>query len=387
MRSELTPPPSTLNVVHAFDAFVPRFSAGEVLVEPTRAVSSHAQGITVLADDRRSTVDPGPMYVSYSDLPPENTGGLFIDSGAGPTRKRWEIESEASHPGGIAIAGRVLVVVCEEKNKFGWVEFYDLTDETQPVFDVRCGLEPPVVFEKDDKRTANGEKASAVGAAFRGGVLWVVVVSENRYVRVIRYPTGHYPSHIASFDGHDVAEWKAADPRIEGIALVPGRGDTLWLASLSMVGRRDEKATGLGDNRLDLFELRVHEAGLDAEGLRPADRLSNYRSGATILDHFRAAPVDLGVDGPSAPSFRWAANVVLWQNELCLLVTERGGSRVMDHGLRALVRAKRLFRRDRRRRHDLGPARMAPRLRLPKARAGVLRIVRSEALPWPTEPR
>ena len=309
-------------------------------------IMGHAQGIGLLTGD-----DCSALYVSVSDFP-KGWGAMLINTNRhhlDPDHPFPECNAlalpQSHHPGGIAIDSerRLLIVPFEARHKDAWLGFFDLSDPLYPRQVDFLPLTAPVTSSRRDHLVrSNPAKASACAiatmtAAGRRPVHQIVVLSENRFLRVITEADGGRPEQVASFDARDPNLWngRVAWPSsiVDDIGLVVD-GEQLYLVAFA---HDLIDGHGLGLPVLDRLELVrtvpgwgddvVHIIRFDPDSETP---FTAHRSFDTNL---KMANVDGGIEDIWRPSFRWGAGVHLVDGELGIMAVERIGSQASPNGL------------------------------------------------------
>ncbi len=280
-----------------------------------RSRKGHAQGIAL----RRGPTCDHPcvdtLFVSFSELP-KGWGSLFICDDRGYFNATYL--PLARHPGGMAVSGDTLVVAFENGDEVPWVTYYDVSRPLHPRELTRCPLEQPRGRSLDAYDVGDRRKASAVGAAHRGDELWVVVISQDRYLRILRSRPGQPPRQIASCNASDLNDWP--DGKIEGISLLSDSNGQLWLTAQSSTGRWLKGSLGRGPDLLSLFQLIVDGWSAGVQN----------RSAGDYLSYQASKGIDLGLQrtrlGFDRTSFRWGSSVMELDGKLLVMATERGKS-------------------------------------------------------------
>lgn len=332
---------TTPDVPAAFKALPTEVEASHMLLSPPPGVGlfDHAQGIAL---HRRLEADIPRlrMFATYSGT--KGVGGrlgpgriIMDDPSAG--RPHVTKMQRLNHPGGIGVAGPYLVVPCEHGRERARLEYYLATDPNGPRRVSHYGLLQPRFDPGDPDREVlgNRHKASAAAAAFRRDVLWTAVISDNRFIRLVRASENEAPRQVAVIDGFRVEKWPRG-VKIEGIGLIAGDNDELWLFLLASktTGGEENPARrflrwlprflGRGRDSIGLYELTIP---CQIEGDRwpgEADDLDT----AAFLRHVCSRPIRLRGGGwLFRPSLRWGSSLFSVEDKrLCLLVSNRSGN-------------------------------------------------------------
>lgn len=261
------------------------------------------------------------------------------------------------HPGGIAILGNLLVTPCEgprqEKDNppppdAPFLLFHELDPHTStPTECAHHTLNPP---ECADEQHGNPKKASAAAMAYVGDDLYVVVLSENRYLRVLCAPGGQLDKlgDALFVDAGNESRWEGtshwhADAVYDGVGLTVDDGVlTVHLLGLQPIGGVAQYLP-LRWRRQLAFLLAIGTDVIVGARLSLDPLCATPLSGISTRT-VRITPASIS---PVRPSFRWGGSICQVPNdagepENIVMMVESFGSKPLDNVTNALQFARSL---------------------------------------------